>query len=118
MRLKHIETVDFRSSERTTFDALCALRPHLRRMRHDDVVLLRSRRGDQLQFVWAWDIIDGTRVLRSQRLRLDKKTPWNPLMLADYANTIGLELAGIKTFKQHMERARTTLYSAVERAVR
>lgn len=99
MRLRHIERVDFRKSEMTNFD-LVAKRMKLR-LKKGEAALLISNRGNQLVFVYGYGAVDDEHVcLRSERLRLTSGS-WNPLMLANYAGQVGLQLEGIRRFEDH-----------------
>lgn len=106
--LVHIATVDFRSSEATLFDKLCKRQPHLRNLGAEDAILFRSRSGTQLCFILGKKVVATTRgervYVRSERLRLEGHTPWNPFMLAEYASQCGIKLDGVLTFEQHLNR--------------
>lgn len=104
MRLRYVETVDFRKSELTSWLEIAKRRPELaRKLKSGDVVTLASMSGDQLVFLHGFLEIDGKQVLSSTRLRL-RNGRWNPLMLANYAKEVGLPLAGLKTYEEHVER--------------
>lgn len=106
MRLRLVVTVDFRKSELTHLRDLQRLRPHLFDVKHglrrEDVILLVSTTGNQLVFVHNFDHETKPPVVRSVRLRLTTQTPWNPLMLAEYARRVGLRLEGVKAFEEHL----------------
>lgn len=102
MKLRYVETVDFRKSELTCWLEIAKQRPGLaRRLKADDVVTLASMTGDQLVFLHGFSEVDGKQVLRSTRLRL-RGGRWNPLMLANYAKDAGISLSGLKTYEQHV----------------
>lgn len=120
MRLMHIETVDFRLSEATNYILLLDRYPNLSKLGANDVVLLRSRSGDQLVFLHGFQYVsDGVKspriMLRSEKLRLMDKETWNPLMLSDYAEQVGIRLDGIRKFEAHLkEMVGSVLKEAVE----
>lgn len=68
------------------------------------VVLLLSKSKDQMCFVHGFETFTDKnksavrRVLWSEKLRLDRGT-WNPLMLVNYAERVGLGLVGLKRFE-------------------
>ena len=51
----------------------------------------------------AWEDETGrtVQVLSSRRLRISTK--WNPLMLANYAERVGLKLEGLKRFETYYQ---------------
>lgn len=103
MRLKHVEKVSFRASEHTNW--LRFARQNLevaRSLKGSDVVCFLSQTENQLVFIHGFDawVDEGGRtvqVLSTRRLRIS--TRWNPLMLANYARQVGLELEGLKRFE-------------------
>lgn len=108
LKLRYVTTANFNASEEAIFRAVLLKRPELKNtLAINEVVCVRSKRGDQVMFIYGWMPIDGTNgehlyALRSERLRLDKRRTWNPLMLANYAHQVGIKLEGIKTFEQHL----------------
>lgn len=107
--MKRIETVSFARSEATNLAKTLTEKEH-EALGKDDVVLFVSKGGGQLVFVWGWENfeMDGRperEVLRSERLRLKRGT-WNPLLLANYAEEVGIKLDGLKRFEEHYARAR------------
>jgi hypothetical protein len=121
MRLRHIETVHFGSSEHTNYLKLCELHPRLKALADDDVVLLQSRRGDQLVFLHGFGEVQTNgdpklrvQYLRSEKVRLTKKNSWSPLMLANYARAVGIRLDGILTFEQHLAKLRKQIDKALK----
>ena len=103
MRLKRVEVTDFRVNERTMLEAVMA-KPDAPQLGADDCVCFISRLGTQLVFVGRPEQIElGTRkrtIISSRRLRLDGGQ-WNPLMLSNYAEAVGLKLDGLKKFEDH-----------------
>jgi hypothetical protein len=113
MRLKYIAQVDFRKSEETNFlenhvvkrgrkfDKRPALKP-------GEVACLIASSGKQIVFVYNPDLAvdqgdDERSVLHSERLRLTSGGRWDPIMLGNYANQVGIQLEGIKLFEEHFE---------------
>lgn len=100
MRLAYIAEVDFRSSELHNFTRI----KDAPKLGPNDVVLLISLSRTQLCFVHGFtDLDENRRVLRSERLRLTSGT-WNPLMLVDYAERVGLKLEGLKRFNEYYKK--------------
>jgi hypothetical protein len=107
LKLRLVYKTDFRKNESTNYEA--AVKEHELTLRGDDVVLLVSKAWNQLIFVWRPTEMEGARgpirVVSSRRLRLQGGS-WNPLMLANYAGSVGLELNGLKLFEsRYQERA-------------
>lgn len=113
MRLRYVETTDFRRSELTCWLDIVSRRPELRRLKGEDVVLLVSMSGDQLVFLHGFSEVRGKEVLRSTRFRI-QNSQWNPMMLANYAKAAGIQLAGLKTYEEHVERLLKEARSALE----
>lgn len=108
MRLRLIRSVTFGRSEDTNYEAV---KSGLRGIKLDryDVVLLVSKTESQVMFVYQPTEIElrpgrKSEVLRSIRLRLRGKGAWNPYMIANYAEEVGIKLEGIKTFQEHYEK--------------
>lgn len=113
VRLRHIETVDFRRSEATNFNALDAeVRASLK---EGDAVCFKNPPGNQVMFVVKPRAMAGVASIQrkdgeaeevtvtfSIRLRLPPERSWNPLMLSEYAAAVGLELIGIKRLFEHL----------------
>jgi hypothetical protein len=102
-RLRHVATADFRKSERTNFNELPrSIRGLL--VSPNDVICFHSNSGNQVVFVYHPETVnrsDGTEleVVASVRLRLPVNRRWDPMMIADYAADVGLELVGLKKLK-------------------
>jgi hypothetical protein len=105
MRLKLVATVDFRQNEATNFDAL--MKEHQMRLTSDEVVCMLSTNKRQIVFVYRPKEIavsrygnrDGTATAyHSEKLRLSRST-WEPLMLQNYAQEVGITLDGIRRFE-------------------
>lgn len=109
MQLRLVATVDFR----------CGVPFHVETLKRLDkwpdlgereVVLLVSLTGLQLAFVFPR--IDFETVQRGEmhaiqhlRVQLDKRTPWDPAMLKEYAYAAGISLAGIRRFEDFLSTA-------------
>ena len=102
MRLRYVETVHFGKSELTNWVDILRRRPQLGRLKADDVVLLVSKGGNQLVFLHGFDVLEEQKILRSTRLRIAGGARWNPLMLVNYANSVGLKITGLKTYEEHV----------------
>lgn len=74
----------------------------------DECVLLVSRTQRQLAFVFPLVDLGATRTheqraaLTHLRVQLSHSSPWNPLMLANYAGSAGIEIVGLKRFEDHL----------------
>ena len=120
MRFKFFDIVSFSMTERTHYDALTKAYPRLRRLAPGDVIALLSRVGDQLTWIHGvTSLDDGTSVLTSTRLRLDKGT-WSVLLLKEYARKAGLSIHDWSMLDQAMRKGveRTEVYGSVERTMK
>jgi hypothetical protein len=103
VKLKFVEAAaDFRKSEHTNFLAVQKGRDI--NLGAGEAVLLVSRTGKQLVFVYSARILnrDGkvtTTILPSLRYRIVGPGTWNPLMLQNYAEEVGLHLKGVKRYE-------------------
>lgn len=114
MRLRFVQTCHFGKSELTNFMAVLAKHPEFGnpdskfKLKRDDVVLLVAMSGNQLVFLHGFDTfeIDAVekKVLRSTRFRLPGGASWNPLMLANYAKSVGIPLAGLAEYEEHIKK--------------
>lgn len=115
MRLRFVHTCHFGKNELTNFLAVLAKHPEFGspdskfRLKSDDVVLLVAMSGNQLVFVhgfdtWADDREVTYKTLRSTRFRLASKQAWNPLMLANYAKSVGITLTGLAEYEEHVKK--------------
>ena len=98
LRLKRVELVSFKISEASHLGMLQSM--GLKLVRADEVLVLVSRRGDQILFVHRPKLIDTcrkdgrlARVIHSERLRLEGER-WTPYMLQVYAEKVGIKLVG------------------------
>lgn len=101
LTLRAVVEGDFRKNEATLYKEWLKKNPQ-----HNSgsgVILFLSRTQNQMVFIHGFDTIGnypkGKRVLWSERLRLDRGT-WNPLMLVNYAELVGLHLVGLKCFEE------------------
>ncbi len=116
MRLRFVKTCNFRQSELTNFVEILGKHPEFAtdgkfKLKTEDVVLLVSQTGNQLVFLYNFDALtqeNGAeqKVLRSIRLRMPGGAHWNPLMLANYAKSVGIPLTGLKEYEDHIRDAR------------
>lgn len=118
VRCQYVHPVSFRKTEATNYEELPDDVKALLKTPHD-VVCFVSMSRDQVVFVskpgelkttseWrkrskARKNIKGLTVIYSRRLRLPRGA-WNPLMLANYAQQLGLKLIGIKKFEEHYKQ--------------
>jgi len=111
MRLRFVKTCNFRQSELTNFVEILAKHPEFAadgkfKLKLEDVVLLVSQTGNQLVFLYNFDAFTDEngekKVLRSVRLRMPGGARWNPLMLANYAKSVGIPLTGLKEYEDHI----------------
>jgi hypothetical protein len=115
LRLLLIHYGDFRKSELTLFNEVAKKNRGLKVGKHD-VVALISGNGKQIKFIHGFtsmEVIGGktrevtgrkTRILQSDAFRIDGAGSWNPLMLANYAAAVGIELIGLKKFEETYRR--------------
>ncbi len=117
MRLRFVYTCHFGKSEATNFAEVVAKHPEFVnadskfRLKSDDVVLLVAKSENQLIFVHGFEAFadskDATqlfKVLRSTRFRLAGSGRWNPLMLANYAKSVGIVLHGLAEYEEHVKK--------------
>ena len=88
MYLKEIAKVSFRNSEETNYNLIT--RRGKFKLKGDEVLVLISLSGDQIQFVWQ----KNGDVIRSQKLRRREK--WTIQALGDYARSEGIKLSNFK----------------------
>jgi hypothetical protein len=127
VRLRLIYTANFQKTEVTLLDE--ALTENHLDLRNNDCILLVSMSHKIIKFVFGvkelGEMIGGngkhyadrlTKVCESKTYRITQGGTFNPLMLQNYANALGFELAHIKRFEEHykreMETARTERLAA------
>src|SRR4051812_20077310 len=106
MRVKLIKEMDFRRNDQTLYRDI----EKEVTLRRNDVACLVSKTRVQILFIhrpvdvdYRGFKVDKTTVYRSIRLRLSHGT-WDPLMLKDYAESVGLELQGLQGIKDVLRR--------------
>lgn len=103
LRLKGVVTCDFSRSEVSNLNIYRREGHFPGELQVGEAFLFVARSGNQVLFMFADQQVDFEGVSRqvtdSRRLRLGKGT-WSPYMLQNYANSVGLELVGIKRFEQ------------------
>lgn len=118
MRLRFVQTCHFGKSELTNFMEVLSKHPEFanagspHRLKRNDVVLLVSKLGNQLVFIHGFDVLwqksaataKEHKVLRSVRFRISGGAHWNPLMLADYAKSVDIELTGLASYEEHVKK--------------
>ncbi len=119
VRLKGVQfDTDFRKNELTNYDAYAkAKRLKKNPLKANEVLLFISRSGNQL--VWVLNVGEietknknrrghfGRRMIDTRRWRIEGGC-WNPAMLQNYANEVGLELVGFRRFEAKYADARTS----------
>lgn len=103
LRLKLVADVNFQHNEADNFNEV--IKKHkVDQLGPNEVVCLKSLGGAQIVFMYRPREVDltsgrGTAMIyRSVRLRLTRST-WNPMMLQNYANEVGLVLEGLRRFE-------------------
>jgi hypothetical protein len=112
-RLRFVGSADFRKNEVTMYREAEQEGALPAGLKAGDVVAFVSTSRDQIVFVSPpYQHLENGREVRlyaSRRLRISSGR-WNPLMLQNYADEVGLQLLGLKRFEEHyetMRRART-----------
>lgn len=106
LNLRAVVQVSFQKSELNNFyNWADGNKKLLANFRQDDVVCFLNSQRNQLIFVWGYQtsivgmpIRETLMVLRSVRLRMTSGE-WNPNMLQNYANAVGLTLNGRERFE-------------------
>ena len=106
LRLRLVATVDFRHGVPFHYDELKKSN-RLDEVRADECILLVSQTGTRVAFVFREANTtsrngEPVKVVSSFQLALDRRTPWSPLMLQNYAEQVGIELLGLKRFEDHV----------------
>ncbi len=107
-KLRHVAVENFGRTEYTMWNRLAKrVRDNIQ---EGEVVCFVAGLGNQLAFVWKpvevgqYKTRAGKTVAReicvSSRMRLTSRG-WNPLMLANYARKVGIELEGLTLFEDH-----------------
>lgn len=108
VRLRRLVTgADFRHGIPWHVQQLRAERKLPSTMEPDECVLLVSRTQLSLAFVFPEMTFRSAQrerhAIAHYRVQLGESTPWNPLMLRNYAEQAGIEIAGIKRFEEHLD---------------
>lgn len=111
IRLKAISfDADFRFSEFGIYDTFRKSKKFQGDLRAGEAYLFVSGTGNQL--LWVLNIGGITskganakgsfdrRVIDTRRMRIEGRTAWHPMMLQNYANSVGLEIVGFKRFEE------------------
>lgn len=102
VRLKGVVECQFNRSEVSNLHHYRATAYFPGELAVGEAFLFLSKKGDQVMFVFALRQVDcqgkPRAVMDSRRLRLSSGA-WNPYMLQNYANEVGLHLVGIKRFE-------------------
>jgi hypothetical protein len=110
MRLRFVHTCHFGKSELTNFMEVLRKHPEFGKedskysLKAADVVLLVSMSENQLVFLHGFDVFEDRKVLRSTRFRISGGARWNPLMLANYAKSVGISLTGLAEYEEHVKK--------------
>lgn len=91
--------------------------------RGNQVLLLRSKTGNQVRFVYEpLDVTTPTgltkRVYHSELLSLVGSSKWSPMMLQEYARAAGFHFIGIKTFEEWLTEITGRVQKAVAKVVK
>ncbi len=102
-----VEEGSFRNSEKTLFAAWSKSKGNTL-TGTNDIVIFVSLTRNIMYFVHGHRVVRGsdsiTKVLWSEKLRLDTGDTWNPLMLVNYAERVGLKLVGLKRFEEFYKK--------------
>jgi len=113
-RLVLIEHCDFRCSEWTNLQVV--VKKHKLALGPQDVIAMVSGNGKQIVFAYAHDVFKyedfrgaskPTGVVQSVKYRLTGSGTWNPTMLVNYAEAVGIELLGLKRFESYYKKIAT-----------
>lgn len=114
MRLRLVLTADFRKNEATLL-AECQKQIRDLELRRGDCILLLSTHHTILKFVWGAYELDkaftdggierdrGMRIVASKTYRIVDGGKFNPYMLKNYAEDLGIDLAFLRRFEEHFK---------------
>ncbi len=105
VKLKAIEfDVDFRKNEVTNYNAFAKSKKFPGELKPNEAFLFISKSGNQL--MWVLNVIefDNERgrtieIFDTRRWRILRST-WDPYMLQNYANEVGIHLVGFRRFEE------------------
>lgn len=112
-RLRYIGTHDFRRTDANQLDEI--IKSIGEKLGKNDCAIIVSMQGKVLRFIFgaiehdmvtrAGVYLEGqrTRVVRSQTYRITDGGVFNPYMLQNYANDLGIELAYLKRLEAHLK---------------
>lgn len=111
MRLKFIQHVDFRKSEKTNF-LMLQKAGSLPNLGKNDVILLVSKSENQAVFVYNIDNFNvrvsrrgkekTINICRSERFRIEG-CRWDPRMISFYADKVGIKIDGLKRYEWYLK---------------
>lgn len=115
LRLRYIHRGDFRKSEWTlTQEALQVIKGL--KLGPEDCIMLLSGTGKMIKFVFGLIQHDGVmdsgghtrtaKMLPSRTYRMVEGGTFHPLMIANYADELGLTLEGLKKLDKYLEEER------------
>ena len=110
VKLKAIKFgVDFRKNELTNYREFQKSKKFPGTLGKDEVFLFVSKSGNQLVFIiHTGEIETGTGLIRnmidSRKWRIDGSSSWNPKMLQNYANELGMDLIGFRRLEDVYRR--------------
>ena len=112
LRLKHIvQDVDFRKNELTTYEAWHVSKNFTDDPKLGEAIMFVSKSGNQL--LWVLHYNPESLVLKTNRRSIESLKfrvsggYWNPMLLANYAAEVGIELEGIKRFEESFNELRS-----------
>jgi hypothetical protein len=109
LRLKYVGEADFRMNEESQARVYSKI---LADLNANEVICLFSKTGKMMRFIWKPQSFNGLNevgirrkgiygVIQSMMHRITDGGTWNPLMIRNYANEIGLDLTGLKRMEDH-----------------
>ena len=108
LRLKAIKfNTDFRKNEWTNFKEFKKSKRFPGELKANEAILFVSKSGNQL--IWILNVADaesGRQIVDSRRWRITGSQSWNPMMLQNYAEKVGIHLVGLKRFEELYEADR------------
>ena len=102
LRLRAVVECSFCRSEATNLDLFRPSPNYPGDLQGVEAFLFVSKTGNQVVFIFrevAFDHMHPNRIVDSRRLRMTTGE-WNPLMLQNYANAVGLNLQGLRRFEE------------------
>lgn len=121
LKLKRIiQDVDFRSTELRIYEKFRDKNKDMVDPRPGEAYLFISKSGNQLLFVLNYKsgvkvAKTNRQVVESLRLRVSGGH-WNPLMLANYAEDVGVKLLGVRRYEEIFEEQKERKRAVLRRA--